>query len=129
MYFPRAIAIMAQLCGLFASCDLATNVGPSTALFPGGLSAVLSERGVAEEIGEYVRRENQMGHLGGFQQLRCVEAFLKYLKYQQAQLQFAYHEFGGDRSGASFVIKQIENAFGYFRNPTIGPAQRNLLDE
>jgi hypothetical protein len=29
----------------------------------------------------------------------------------------------------SFVIKQIENAVGYFKNPTISPAQRNWLDD
>jgi transposase len=74
------------------------------------------------------RRLQALGH-SAFQQLRCVEAFLKYLKYQHAQLQSAYHEFGADRSGASFVIKQIENAVGYFKNPTISPAQRNWLDD
>jgi hypothetical protein len=35
-----ANVFVAQLCGLFASCDLEIGVGPSTALFPGGLSAV-----------------------------------------------------------------------------------------
>jgi hypothetical protein len=38
MHFLRRVAIMAQLCGPFVSCDLETDVGPSTALFPGGLS-------------------------------------------------------------------------------------------
>jgi len=46
----------------------------------------ISERGIAQDIGEYVRRENQMGHLGGFQQLRCVEGFLKYLKRKCGRL-------------------------------------------
>jgi hypothetical protein len=89
----------------------------------------ISEKAAAQEISDYLRRENQFGHLGGFQQLRCAEIFLKYLKEEHARLKSAYHEFGSDRSGASFVIKQTESAIAYFKNPTLRPAERNLLDE
>jgi hypothetical protein len=87
------------------------------------------DRLVAKEISEFLRRENQQGYQGAFQQARCIELLLKYLKEQHGQLHSAFREFGGMRTGSSFVIKQIDNALGYFKNPTFGPAERNLLDE
>jgi hypothetical protein len=89
----------------------------------------ISDPGVAAQIGEYIRRENQM-MTGGYQQLSGAEAFLKCLQEEFAQLRAAYSEFGSERSGASFVIKQIQNAIGYFKNPVLGGSQdRNMLDE
>ena len=81
------------------------------------------------QISEHLRRENQMGQLGGFQQVRAVESFLEYLQKEFAHLKAAYPEFGEDRAGPSFVIKQIENAIRYFRNPMSQQHQQNYLDE
>jgi hypothetical protein len=89
----------------------------------------ISDNTTALQLSEFVRIENQIGHLGGFQQVRAVEAFLKYLNNQFAHLNAAYPEFGADRSGAVFVIKQIESAIRYFRNPTDRQMQPNVLDD
>jgi hypothetical protein len=83
----------------------------------------------ASQISEYLRRENQTGHIGGFQQVRAVESFLAYLKVQFTHLKAVYPEFGSDRAGASFVVKQIESAVQYFRNPMSRQYQQNYLDE
>ena len=72
----------------------------------------ISDLQTASVISEHLRRENQMGQLGGFQQVRAIESFLEYLKKQFAHFKAAYPEFGDDRAGASFVIKQIERPFG-----------------
>src|SRR6266540_313300 len=70
-----------------------------------------------------IRRENQM-MTGGYQQLAGAEAFLKYLQEEFDKLRAAFSEFGSERSGSSFVIKQIQNAIGYFKNPVLGSANR-----
>ena len=87
------------------------------------------DRTVARDIAEFLKRENQQGYQGAYQQARCVELFLAYLKVQHGQLHAAFHEFGGIRTGSSFVIKQIENALRYFKNPTVRSTEQNLLDE
>ena len=38
-----------------------------------------SDRQTASRISEYLDRENQMDHIGGFQQIRAIELFLEYL--------------------------------------------------
>ncbi len=86
------------------------------------------DRTVAQDIAEFLKRENQQGYQGAYQQARCVELFVGYLKGQHSQLHTAFHEFGGIRTGSSFVIKQIENALRYFKNPMIRSTERNLLD-
>jgi hypothetical protein len=90
----------------------------------------ICDQTVATQIAEYIRRENQM-MTGGYQQLGGAEVFLKYLQEQFDLMRNAYSEFGSDRTGASFVIKQIQNAIGYFKNPVLGGAnqQGNMLDE
>ena len=89
----------------------------------------VSESTTAHQLADFVRTENQAGQLGGFQQARAVEVFLEYLKKQYTHLKAAYPEFGADRTGASFVIKQIESALRYFRNPSERQTQTNMLDE
>jgi hypothetical protein len=87
------------------------------------------DRTVAQDIAEFLKRENQQGYQGAYQQARCVELLLAYLKAQHTQLHAAFNEFGGVRTGSSFVIKQIESALGYFKNPMVRSIERNLLDE
>lgn len=89
----------------------------------------VSESATAHLLAESLKVENQVGQLGGFQQARAVEEFLKYLKNQHVHLKTAYPEFGADRAGASFVIRQIESALRYFRNPSERQTQINMLDE
>src|SRR5262249_31113807 len=89
----------------------------------------ISDSQTAWEISEHLRRENQMEHLGAFQQARAIESFLEYLKRQYAHLKTAYPEFGRDRAGAAYVIRQIESAIRHFRNPMIQQHQQNYLDE
>jgi hypothetical protein len=89
----------------------------------------VSESTTAHQLADFVRTENRLGQLGGFQQARAVEVFLAYLKNQYNHLKTAYPEFGADRSGASFVIKQIESALRYLRNPSERQTQPNMLDE
>jgi hypothetical protein len=81
------------------------------------------------QISELLRRENQMGYLGGFQQARAIEYFLEYLMRQFIHLKAAYPEFGSNRAGATYVIRQIDSALQYFRNPTKQQRQQNVLDE
>jgi hypothetical protein len=88
----------------------------------------ISDSQTALEISEYLHRENQMGQLGAFQQVRAIELFLEYLRKQFAHLKAAYPEFGNDRAGAAYAIKQIDSAVRYFRNPTTQLLQ-NYLDD
>jgi DNA integrity scanning protein DisA with diadenylate cyclase activity len=83
----------------------------------------------AYRLADFVRTENQLGQLGGFQQARAVEVFLKYLKNQYTHLKAAYPEFAAERTGAAFVVNQIESAHRYFRNPAECQTQLNMLDE
>ncbi len=89
----------------------------------------ISDNNVAFQLAEFIRIENQIGRLSGFQQVRAIETFLEYLKAQFSHLKAAYPEFGADRSGASFVISQIDSAARYFRNPTYKQGGRNVLDD
>lgn len=89
----------------------------------------VSDHATTKVIAQFIRTESQLGQLGGFQQSRAVEAFLEYLKKQYAHLKAAYPEFGEGRTGASFVIQQIESALHFFRHPSARQTQRNLLDE
>jgi hypothetical protein len=88
----------------------------------------ISESTVALQLADFLRIENQMGQIGGFQQARAVELFLEYLKSQYTHLSAAYPEFGDERSGSAFIIKQIESAIRYFRNPSDRQIQPNILD-
>jgi len=90
----------------------------------------ITEQKVAEQIADYINRENQRDWLAPNQKAQCVEVFLKYLRYQHAQLSSAYPEFGGEHAGSTYVISQIESALIHFRNPRSGGEyQPNLLDE
>ena len=86
----------------------------------------ISDQDVAAQIGEYISRENQM-MTGGFQQLGCAEVFLKYLQEQFVQLRAAYSEFGSERSGAFFVITQIQSAIAYFKRISHSRTRRPRL--
>jgi hypothetical protein len=89
----------------------------------------ISDQGVCARIGEFIDRENRMNTAGGYQQLSAAEVFLIYLGKEFEQLRAAYSEFGYERSGASYIIKQIQRAIGYFKNPLRGNESRNMLDE
>ena len=89
----------------------------------------ISEKSVAEDLAEYLKRENQQGYQGAFQQARAVEQFHNYLEKQYWRLKDAFLEFGDTRTGSFFVIRQIESALRYFKNPTSKSTERNLLDE
>jgi hypothetical protein len=89
----------------------------------------VSDSQTASQISEHLHHENHVGQLGSFQQVRAVESFLRYLKTQFTQLRATYPEFGDDRAGASFVIKQIESTIQYFRNPMSQQYRQNYLDE
>jgi hypothetical protein len=41
-----------------------------------------------------------------------------YLSYRYSRLQAAYPEFGSERTGATFVLHQIEGAIQHFKNPS-----------
>jgi hypothetical protein len=89
----------------------------------------ISDRQTASRISEYLDRENQMDHIGGFQQIRAIELFLDYLKKQFAYLKAAYPEFGGDRTGSAYIARQVEGTIAYFRNPANQQNRQNYLDE
>jgi hypothetical protein len=89
----------------------------------------VSDTSTAHKVAEFIRTENQLGQLGGFQQSRAVEIFLEYLKNQHSHLKAAYPEFGTGRTGASFVIDQVESTLRHFRNPSERQARPNPLDE
>ena len=89
----------------------------------------ISDGRTARLISENILRESQVGHLGGFQQVWCVEVFHAYLKRQFKQLKATYPEFGGERAGASFIIRQIDSALSYFKNPMNPQHRANYLDE
>ncbi|MCA1935146.1 MAG: hypothetical protein LDL37_06820 [Asticcacaulis sp.] len=83
---------------------------------------------VAAEIGVYINRENQNDKISVFYMAQCVEKFLKYLEFEHALRCSEFPEFGSERSGASFLIEQIQSALTHFRNPSKKAAQPNLLD-
>jgi hypothetical protein len=89
----------------------------------------ISDLRIASAVSEYVRREHKMGQLGGYQQISAIELLLEYLKEQSAHLKAAYPEFGDDRTGAAYVVRQVESAIRHFRNPSDKGHQRNYLDE
>jgi hypothetical protein len=89
----------------------------------------IADTQTASEIADYLRREHHVGSLGGFQQVRAIELFCEYLKGQFVHLKGAYPEFGNERTGAAYLIKQIESAVRYFRNPLHATSRRNYLDE
>lgn len=87
------------------------------------------EQQVAKCIAEYINRENQSDRLGPYQQIQCIKEFLSYLRYQHAQLTSCYPEFGGARTGATFVIEQVESVVNYHSNPEAARGRRpNFLD-
>ena len=89
----------------------------------------ISDARTAQIVADSLRIENQQGNLGGFQQARTVEAFLDYLRAQFVHLSGAYPGFSEGRSGAGFVLQQIESALRFFKNPTARVTNRNMLDE
>jgi hypothetical protein len=90
----------------------------------------IAQPSVADRIGDYLNRENQHDRLSPHQKAQCVEEFLKYLRYQHGQLASAYPAFGGEHTGATFMIGQIQSALNHFRSPgTSTGHQPNLLDE
>jgi hypothetical protein len=88
----------------------------------------VSDRAASHQLADYVRTENQIGQLNGHQQARAIDVFLAYLKDQYAHLKAAYPDFGAERTGASFVINQIESALRFFRNPSERQTRPNMLD-
>lgn len=90
----------------------------------------IAQSSVADRIGDYLNRENQHDRLSPHQKAHCVEEFLKYLRYQHQRLTSAYPGFGGEHTGASYIINQIQSALNHFRSPgaRVGH-QPNLLDE
>ena len=93
------------------------------------VTPILDQR-VAARISDYISRENQHDRLNAAQKVQCVEEFLKYLKYQHSQLRSAYPQFGGEQTGADFVIAQMEGTISHFRNPEARlPRQPNFLDD
>lgn len=88
------------------------------------------ERTVADRLGDYLDRENKHDRVGGYQMVQCVEEFLKYLKNQHSKLSAAYPEFGGERTGATFLIERIASAINHFRTPASATSlQANILDD
>jgi len=84
---------------------------------------------VADTIADFIKRETKVDRQGPYQQAQCIEEFLKYLKFEHARLSAAYPEFAGEQTGASYVIRQVESALTFFRNPELAKTrQRNLLD-
>jgi hypothetical protein len=77
----------------------------------------------------YLKRENQQGYQGGLPAGARNRGVLQYLQGQHRELKEAFMEFGDPRTGASFVIRQIESALRYFKNPTVRSSERNMLDE
>ncbi|WP_170162559.1 hypothetical protein [Methylocystis hirsuta] len=87
------------------------------------------DSGVAIKIADYLNRENQYDRISGHQMAECVEEFLRYLKYNYSLLQAAYPEFGGERTGSTFILQQVEDALDHFRRPaTSSSRQLNMLD-
>ena len=90
----------------------------------------IAELRVADQIGDYINRENQYDRISAHQMARCVEVFLQYLRYQHAQLAAVYPAFGDEQTGAAYVIDQVQSALNHFKSPGIGESQQpNLLDD
>lgn len=90
----------------------------------------MAQPAAAEQIADYIIRENQRDSLSMNQKARCIEIFLEYLRSQHTRLASAYPNFGGAHTGSSFVIQQIESALDHFRNPGFrGGEKLKLLDD
>ena len=90
----------------------------------------IAQQRVADQIGDYINRENQHDRISAHQMAQCVETFLRYLRHQHVQLASAYPAFGDEQTGASFIIGQVQSALTHFRNPGTRTSQQlNLLDD
>ena len=90
----------------------------------------IAQQRVADQIADYINRENQHDRISAHQMAQCVENFLRYLRYQHEQLASAYPAFGDEQTGASFIIGQVQSALTHFRNPGTRTSQQlNLWDD
>jgi hypothetical protein len=84
---------------------------------------------VARVIANSIDIENRNGTIGGYQMLSCVKHFHRYLEYQARRLHGNFAEFGGEGSGAAYILRQIQSAINHFENPSHPKSQQlNLLD-
>ena len=74
------------------------------------------ERGVAKTIATTIESENKYGAVGGYQMLKCVKQFHKYLKSQSATIRGNFAEFGSEQSGTAYILRQIQNVIAHFEN-------------
>jgi hypothetical protein len=87
------------------------------------------ENDVAVLIANAIDIENQKGAIGGYQMLNCVRHFYRYLEHQAHRLQANFADFGGEDSGAAYILRQIGSAISHFENPSHPRSQQlNLLD-
>ena len=93
------------------------------------VSTPLFDQRTASQIGEFVRIESMHDEINLYQQVRCVDLFLVYLKRQYDLMKSSFPDFGGMDTGASYAIKQINSALGHFRNPAGRQIRsQNILD-
>jgi hypothetical protein len=84
---------------------------------------------ISKIIANAIEIENRNGTIGGYQMLSCVKHFHHYLEYQAKRIQGNFAEFGGEGSGAAYILRQIQSAIDHFENPSRARSQQlNLLD-
>ena len=87
------------------------------------------ENDVVRVIANTIEVENRNGAIGGYQMLSCVKHFHRYLEYQARRLHNNFAEFGGEGSGAAYILRQIQSTINHFENPSHPRSlQANLLD-
>jgi hypothetical protein len=90
----------------------------------------MTDADVADQIADYIKRENQYDNISVGQKVRCVQLFLNYLQAQHTLLSSAYPDFGGDHTGSGYLIRQISSCLAHYRNPDVrGVVQPNVLDD
>jgi hypothetical protein len=72
---------------------------------------------VSAQLADFVKNESIRGELGGYQKVRAVEFFYKYLTRQSQANATPFSALQG--TGAGYVLKQIAGALQYGRNVTL----------
>lgn len=89
----------------------------------------IADEQTATQLADYVKRENQAGHISAREKVRAVEVLLAFLKYEMARVRVKNPFFEPRNSGVVYVLGSMERAINrYFGNEARGEIAQNELD-
>jgi len=87
----------------------------------------LSDRGVAERLGDVIRNESARGGISGYQTVGAVELFLDYLTQERKFLSNPF--LTAEDTGRDYVIAKIQEAIEHYKNERAArPSEPDALD-